>query len=144
MKAATTANPAKSSAVWICRTYIAARFLLAFLLLFAVANAVFGFAAPPPLPPQALAFMGGLMGSGYFFALLKGTEFVVALALLTNCFVPLALIVLAPITVNIILFHALLAPEGLPIAVILLVLHLVTAWSYRDSFRQVLTMKPAC
>ena len=36
--------------------------------------------------------------------------------LIANRFVPLALILLGPILVNILLFHPLMAPEGLPMA----------------------------
>lgn len=68
-------------------------------------------------------------------------ELLVALALLTNRMVPLALVVLAPITVNIVLFHLVLAPAGAPIAVALLVFHLATAWSRRENFWSVLAVK---
>jgi hypothetical protein len=59
------------------------------------------------------------MASGYFFPLLKATETICGLLLLTGFFVPLALVVLAPIVINIILVHAFLAPDGLPLAVII-------------------------
>jgi putative oxidoreductase len=73
----------------------------------------------PPMPEKAMAFMGGLMGSGYFFPLLKGTEVVCGLLLLAGAFVPLALVVLAPIVLNIFLFHAFLAPSGVPMAIVI-------------------------
>src|SRR3989338_6957662 len=72
-----------------------------------------------PLPTGATAFMTGIMGSGYFFPLLKVTETTCGLLLLIRYASPLALIVLAPITLNIFLFHAFLTPGlgnlGLPI-----------------------------
>lgn len=130
-----------SQSVWGVRAFAAARYLLAALLLFGVANAIFNFAPQPPLPAGAQAFMGGLFSAPYFLVLLKGTELLVALALLSNRFVPLALIVLAPITVNIVLFHIVLAPAGAPIAAALLVFHLAAAWSRWDSYRTVLAAK---
>jgi putative oxidoreductase len=42
--------------------------------------------------------------------------------LLANRFVPLALILLGPIIVNILLFHSLMAPAGLPVALFTAVL----------------------
>jgi hypothetical protein len=39
-----------------------------------------------------------------------------AALLLANRFVPLALVLLGPIVVNILLFHSLMAPAGLPLA----------------------------
>lgn len=61
-------------------------------------------------PEAAMQFMTGLMGSGYFFPFLKGTEVVCGLLLLAGLWCPLALIILAPITINIILFHGILTP----------------------------------
>ena len=72
--------------------------------------------------------------SGYFFPLLKATEVTAGLLLLSNRFVPLALALLAPVLVNIIAFHAFLAPAGLPIPIVLLAGELYLAWSYRDAF----------
>jgi uncharacterized membrane protein YphA (DoxX/SURF4 family) len=84
---------------------------------------------PPPanLPEKLQTFMAGLMATTYFFPLLKGTETICGLLLMTGAFVPLALVVLAPITLNILLTHAFLAPDGLILALVMLVLHLYLA-----------------
>jgi uncharacterized membrane protein YphA (DoxX/SURF4 family) len=95
----------------------------------------------PPMKPGMVALFNGLVGSGYLLPLLKVTETVVGALLLANRFVPLALTVLAPITVNIVAVHLLLAPEGLPVAAAVLALHLYLAWSYRDVFRPVLAAR---
>jgi hypothetical protein len=136
---ASTTAPHESA--WTARSATASRILLGALLLFAVVNAVFPLAPQPSVPPAAQAFLGGLFSAPYFFALLKGTELLVALALIANRFVPLALVVLAPITVNIVLFHLVLAPAGAAMAVALLVLHLHAAWTRRSSFQTVLAAK---
>jgi hypothetical protein len=60
------------------------------------------------------------------------------IALLANRFVPLALVVLAPIIVNIVAFHLFLAPAGLPLAAVVLVAELVLARAYRESFASML------
>ena len=96
--------------------------------------------APPPPPAQALAFVGGLAAGGYVFPLIKVIEAVAGVALLANRFVPLALTLLAPIIVNIAAFHFLLAPSyAMP--VVLLVLELYLAWSYRDLYRPMFTAR---
>jgi len=64
----------------------------------------------PPMTPGAEAFFKGIIGSGYFFPLLKATETICGLLVLINLGAPLALVILAPITLNIILFHAFLTP----------------------------------
>jgi hypothetical protein len=97
-------------------------------------NGFLHFLPAPPAPPAALAFLGGLVGSGYMFPLIKGTEVVAGLLLLGNRFVPLALTLLAPVIVNIVLFHAVLAPAGLGIPLLVLFAEIYAAWSYREAF----------
>jgi uncharacterized membrane protein YphA (DoxX/SURF4 family) len=101
-------------------------------------NGFLGFAPMPPMPAEAQGFLGALAATGYMFPLIKGTEVLVGIALLANRFVPLALTVLAPISINILLFHTLLAPAlGLPLAIVGAQLYL--AWSYRMAYRGVLS-----
>ena len=75
---------------------------------------------PPPtdLPERMQTFNSGLMAAQYFFPLLKLTETLCGLLLLANLFVPLALVVLAPIVLNIFMVHVFLAPSGMPIAIV--------------------------
>jgi uncharacterized membrane protein YphA (DoxX/SURF4 family) len=94
-----------------------------------------------PMPtPSGLAaeFMGGLGASGYFFPLLKGTEVVAGLLLLSGRFVPLALTVLAPIVVNIVGFHAFLAPAGMALPLVIVALGVYLAYTERRVFSPML------
>lgn len=77
--------------------------------------------APPPadMPESLKTYMAGMMASVYFFPFLKITETVCGALLLSGFFVPLALVVLAPIVLNIFLVHAFMAPSGLPLALVL-------------------------
>ena len=61
--------------------------------------------------------------------------------LLINRFVPIGLVLLGPVIVNILLFHSLMAPEGLPLALVVLVLWLVTFFSVRRAFAGVFAAK---
>jgi hypothetical protein len=117
----------------------AARLLLGLVFFVFGLNGFLHFIPQPP-PPEGpmLNFVMGLLGTGYFFPLLKGTEVLAGLLLLSNRFVPLALAVLAPIVVNIVAVHAFLAPAGLPLALLVLVLELFLAWSYREVFAPML------
>ena len=78
--------------------------------------------------------MGALAASGYFFPLLKATEVIAGLLLLSGQRVPLALTVLAPVVVNISAFHLFLAPEGLGMAAVLVALEIYLAWTQRAAF----------
>jgi uncharacterized membrane protein YphA (DoxX/SURF4 family) len=97
---------------------LVARVLLGLVFLFGSVTFFLNLIPPPADMPERLkTFNEGLMASGYFFNLLKATELVCGLMLVTGFFVPLALVVLAPISLNILLVHAILAPEGLALAV---------------------------
>lgn len=124
------------------RLILAARLVLGLLFL---AAGIAGLVMPvPPLPPGTpsgmVALFTGLTGS-YLLTLVKLTEATVGALLLGNRFVPVALLALAPVTVNIVLVHVLLAPSGLPIALVVLALHLFLGWSYRGTYRTVLAAR---
>ena len=109
-----------------------ARTLLGLIFL---GSGIFGFvshfAFPPGLPENLMAFVNGLAASTYFLPFLKGTEIVCGLLLITGAFVPLALVVLAPIILNIFFTHLFLAPSGLPLAVVLGALEIYLAFFAR-------------
>lgn len=97
-----------------------ARLLLGFIMFASGVAGLLNLVPPPPdLPEKLVTFMTGLMASTYFFPLLKLTEIVCGLLLLTGFFVPLSLVILAPIVLNIFLVHAFLQPSGLPLALFL-------------------------
>lgn len=116
----------------------AARVLLGLVFFVFGLNGFFHFLPQPPLPASAMPFIGGLASTGYFFPLLKGTEVIAGLLLLSNRFVPLALTLLAPIIVNIAAFHVFLEPSAGMVA-FLLATEIYLAWTYRAAFRGVLT-----
>ena len=110
------------------------RSLLGLAFVFFGLNYFFGFLpAKPPEDPAAGVFLGALV-SGKVLGLAKAIEVVAGLALLSNRFVPLALALLAPILVNINLFHIVFAPAGLPLTLGLVALELYLAWAYRGAF----------
>jgi hypothetical protein len=49
--------------------------------------------------------------------------------------VPLGVVILAPVIVNIVLFHVFLAPEGLPLAIVVAALGLFLGWTHRRAYR---------
>lgn len=96
----------------------------------------------PPSEP-ALSFAMGLIKSGYMFPLIKGTEVAVGALLLTNRFVALALILIAPVIVNIFAFHAFLAPSGIVLATALVAFELYLAWVHRAAYRPLFAARTA-
>jgi len=118
-----------------------ARYLLGFAFVLFSLNYFIGLLpAQEPPPPAALGFLGAFVTSG-FMTLVKVIELGAGILLLTNRFVPLALALLAPILVGITAFHALLAPVGISMALVLVGLELVLAWSYRRAFAPMLRVQ---
>lgn len=119
---------------------LVARLLLGLIFTVFGLNGFLQFLPPPELPEPAGAFMGALAETGYFMVFLKLTETTCGILLLVGRFVPLALTVLAPVVLNIVLFHLFLAPAPAAMApgLLALALGLYLAWAYRSSFRGVL------
>jgi uncharacterized membrane protein YphA (DoxX/SURF4 family) len=122
-----------------------ARVLLGLMFFVFGLNGFLNFIPPPKTPPPegAMAFAGAMMKTGYLMQFVKGTETLVGLLLLLNRFVPLALVVIMPVILNIVAFHAFLAPapSGMVTALVILALELYLAWSYREYYRVVLTAR---
>lgn len=122
--------------------YTGARVLLGLIFLVFGLNGFLNFIPQPPMDefPGAMAYMGGLAGSGYFFPVLKATEVICGLLLLANWYVPLVLVILAPIVLQIVLFHRLLLP-GPPLDLLMLVLGCVLAWGHQASYKPLFAKK---
>lgn len=115
-----------------------ARVLLGLVFLVFGLNGFLQFMPTPPVPARAGEFLGALGATGYMFPLIKGTEVIAGALLLGGRFVPLALVLLAPVIVNIVVFHLVLAPGAFGMLAVILGLELYLAWAYRESFAGVL------
>jgi uncharacterized membrane protein YphA (DoxX/SURF4 family) len=135
--------PAPNSKTATRRIAGIARILLGLCFLVFGLNGFLHFIPQPKdaMPEGAADFAGALMKTGYMMQLVAGTQVIAGALLLLNIFVPLALALLAPLIVNIVAFHVFLAPTGLVIALVVLVLELYLAWAYRGAYRGMLAMR---
>ena len=131
--------PQKKSALRIVTAIV--RILLGLMFLVFGLNGFLNFMpAPKEMPADVMTAVGGLMKGGYM-AVVSGTEVIVAVLLLLNRFVPLALALLAPIVVGIITFHIALAPATIGPGIVVLVMELYLAWAYRSAFKPMLAAR---
>ena len=86
-------------------------------------------------PPAGIAgqFMGALYVSHYLWVIFA-FQVIAGALLLINRFVPLAVAILAPVLVNILTFHVLMAPSGLPMALVVAVLWVLIFIEVRPAF----------
>ena len=96
-----------------------------------------------PMPEGAMAFMKGIIGSGYFFPLLKVTEVVCGFLILFGLAAPLALVIIAPVTLHIFLFHFFLTPgaSNLPLPLVMVVAQIIAMSGYWKLYKPLLTKK---
>jgi putative oxidoreductase len=116
------------------------RYLLGIIFLF---NGINMFAQFMPLPnPQqpdiAQRFLNLLGEAGYFYPILGGVKLLTALALFSNRFLPLMLIVLFPITLNGILFHFRMDPPMAPVALVVGLMQVYLIYVNKDKYLSML------
>jgi putative oxidoreductase len=110
-----------------------ARYLAGVIFLVFGLNGFLHFIPLPPPSGVAGQFMGALFVSHYL-TLIFALQVIGAVLLLANRYVPLALAILAPVIVNILSFHALMAPSGLPLALFVTVLWALVFVYVRSAF----------
>lgn len=110
-----------------------ARYLLALIFLVFGLNGFLHF-IPTPLPPGMAGQFLGILVNSHYLAVLSVLEVLAAVLLVANRYVALGLTLLGPIVVNIFLYHALMDPSGLPVAIVVCLLWLLTAFSARVAF----------
>ena len=117
-----------------------ARYLLGLIFVVFGANGFLHFIPMPPPPGVAGQFMGALFVS-HVLVVIFLLQLAGGVLLLAGRYVPLALVLLGPVIVNIVLFHAFMAPSGLPLATVVVVLWLLVAWSVRSAFEGIFLQK---
>ena len=110
-----------------------ARTLLGLVFVFFGSNLVRPFLPAPPLAGLAGQYTTVMFVSHYMF-FVGAVQVIGGLLLLINRFVPLALVLLGPVIANILLFHSLMAPSGLPLASVVVVFWLILVWHARRNF----------
>ena len=108
---------------------------------------VFGFNGflhfiPMKMPTGALAaqYFGALYLSHYLVPVML-LQIIGGALLLSSRFIPIALVILGPVIVNIVLYHSLMAPEGVPLALIVTLLWLIIFFGVRKAFAGIFASK---
>src|SRR4029077_17295353 len=113
---------------------VLARGLLGLIFVVFGSNMFLNFIPMPPLPEgPARDFMTALFVSHYVYVV-GALQVVGGLLLFTGRWVPLGLTLLGPVIVNIVCFHAWMAPAGLPMAIFVSALAVFLLWRHRGVF----------
>jgi putative oxidoreductase len=120
---------------------IIVRTLMGLLFLVSAIGFFFNLLPQPEMSESATLFVTGMVASQYVFPVIKVLEILIGLALILGRFVPLATVVMFPIVLNIVLFHAFMAPEGMASPVFLLLGNLFLAYTYRKNYETLVVAK---
>jgi uncharacterized membrane protein YphA (DoxX/SURF4 family) len=102
---------------------------------------LFNLVPVPELKGTPKLFNDAIAATGYFMPTLKGIELACGILLIIGRYLPLVTVVIFPIVLNIFLYHAFVLPEGLPIAIFMLLANLFLAYTYRERYAPMLSPK---
>lgn len=117
------------------------RILMGILFICGSIVVLFNLVPQPQLNGDVKIFMDGMVASRYLMPLLKITELLCGIAFLTGYFVPLALIVIAPVVVNIFFFQLFLDIASLPIGIFLVISNIFLAYMNWEKYKQLFNPK---
>ncbi|MBK0368963.1 DoxX family membrane protein [Flavobacterium agrisoli] len=118
---------------------IIVRVLIGLLFLFASISFFLHLMPEPEVTGNFKAFNVGLVASTYLMPLAKSIELLCGIAFVIGRFVTLANILILPITVNILFINYFMAPDGLPLAILLFIGNLFLIYRYWDNYKSVFT-----
>ncbi len=122
-------------------TIIILRSLMGLLFMFSSITFLFKLFTPPEATGAMKVFNDGLVASIYLLPTVKIIELACGIAFLSGLFVPLATILISPIIINILFVHIFLAPEGLPVAIFLVITNSLIAYANKEAYLPLLAMK---
>jgi putative oxidoreductase len=111
-----------------------ARLLLGLIFVVFGLNGFLNFLSMGPMPTGVAGqFLGALFQSHYLHAV-AAVQVVGGLLLLVNRFVPLALVLLGAVIANIFFYHLFMNLEGVPMAILVLILWVIVFYRHRQYF----------
>ncbi len=111
------------------------RILFGLMLLVFGLNGFFQFMPMPPMAPEAQNFMEALVQTHYMMPFISVVKIIGALLLLSNRYVPLALIIVFPVILNAFLFHLFLDINGIGGAVFALFMNIYLFFTQKQTYR---------
>lgn len=115
------------------------RILLGLILIVFGINKIYSFIPLPQPPQEAADFMASLADTGYVLTFVALFEIIIGLLLLFRTWVPFALLLLVPISLNILLFHLFLDIPAIGAALVVAVLNGILIYKHRLKYKPLFT-----
>ncbi|MGD0940320.1 MAG: hypothetical protein ABR905_11460 [Terracidiphilus sp.] len=111
-----------------------ARNLLGLMFFVFGSNMFLNFFPMGPMPSGLAGQFSATLFAAHYFYVVGAIMVISAILLLVNRYVPLGLVLLGPVLVNILLFHILMQPKTIPMALFVTLLWLLVAYRVRSAF----------
>lgn len=111
------------------------RFLLALILIIIGFNKFLNFIPISEAPGDASEFMGSLQTTGYILPFLGAIEIFIGLLLLANKWVAFAVLLLSPISINILLYHVFLDIPTIGPALVVAVINFILIYKFWPKYK---------
>jgi uncharacterized membrane protein YphA (DoxX/SURF4 family) len=118
-----------------------ARILLGLMFIVFGLNGFLNFIPAPPTLPGPAGLFNTAIRDSHFIWFVSGVQVIAGAMLLANQYVPLAIVTLAAVLANILVFHLTMLPMGLPLAIITTVIWFIVAWPLRGHFAPLFVRK---
>jgi putative oxidoreductase len=103
------------------------------VLIVFVGMGIFGW-EPPPVASDAQPLWDALIASGYVMPIVLLVYLLAGVSFLSDRFVPLAAMLLTPVSLNILLFHSFLNQRSVPLAASFFVANMVVLYVHRRAY----------
>lgn len=111
------------------------RILLGLVLIVFGTNKIYSFIPLPQPPAEAASFMSSLADTGYVLTVVAILEIIIGIMLVLKLYVPFALLVLVPISLNILLFHLFLDIPAIGAALFVVALNGILLYKHRRKYK---------
>jgi uncharacterized membrane protein YphA (DoxX/SURF4 family) len=111
------------------------RILLGLILVAFGINKLYEFIPLPEPPRVASELMASMANTGYVLNLVAIFEIIIGLMLIFRLWVPFVLLILAPLSLNILLFHLFLHVPYIGTAILVVTLNTILIYKYRHKYK---------
>jgi len=115
------------------------RILLGIILIVFGANKIYTFIPLPQPPVEAAEFMQSLSDTGYVLTVVAVLEIIIGIMLIFKLWVPFAILVLVPISLNILLFHLFLDVPAIATALVVVALNGILLYKHKQKYKPLFT-----
>jgi len=111
------------------------RVLLGIILIAFGANKLYSFIPLPQPSPEAADFMESLANTGYVITIVAIFEIIIGLLLLVKKWVPFALLLLIPLSLNVLLFHLFMDVPSIGSALLVVAMNGILLYKHRQKYK---------